>query len=207
MIKNRNKMHNKIHNKMHDNLNINKSILKETKTLKELDKFQKYILYFFIFSFFGWGMEKFYSYIVLGHFTQRGFLFGPICPIYGFGALILIVFLDKYKGKNLKLFFYAGIIFSFFEYLVSYFLDALFAMHWWDYTNDFMNLNGRISIFYSVAWGFIAIVFINYIYPLLKKKINIILSKTPYIVQKYLVIFLTLITAIDAIFSTINYLK
>ena len=191
-----------------DKISTNVKLKHEEKSsFKKLYKFEKYILYFFIFSFFGWTMEKIYSYIVLGHFTKRGFLFGPICPIYGFGALILIIFLAKYKGKNIKLFFYASIIFSFFEYLVSYFLDALFAMHWWDYTNDFMNLNGRISIFYSIAWGFIAIGFINYIYPLLKKKINILLSKTPYIVQKSLVIILPLITIIDTIFSIINYLK
>ena len=83
---------------------------------------------------------------------------------------MLITFLTKYKDNSIKLFIYSAIVFSIFEYLVSFILDALFAAHWWDYTNDFFNLNGRISIFYSFAWGIIAILFINHIYPFLKKK-------------------------------------
>src|SRR5699024_7994651 len=108
------------------------------------------------------------------HFTKRGFLFGPLCPIYGFGALILIMFFSTYKKHNLKLFFYAAIVFSVFEYLVSYGMEALFSLKWWDYTAEFMNLNGRISIFYSFAWGIIAILVINFIYPFFKKKVNLI---------------------------------
>ena len=146
---------------------------------KALNKYETYILYFFLFAFFGWLLETIYSIIVLGHFTKRGFLFGPICPIYGYGALILICFLGKYKKDGLKLFIYSAIIFSVFEYLASYILQVMFNSSWWDYTNDFFNLNGRIAIFYTFAWGFIAIIFIGHIYPYINKKINYIISKIP----------------------------
>ena len=92
-----------------------------------------------------------------------------------------------------------------FEYLVSFGLDALFAMHWWDYTQDFMNLNGRVSIFYTFAWGFIAIFFLNHIHPFFKKKINLLLSKIPYTVQSISLKMIFVIFIVDTILSCIRY--
>ena len=135
-------------------------ISKSKKKLK-LNRFQLFILYFFLFAFIGWLMETVYAIFTLGHFVKRGFLFGPICPIYGYGALMLIYFLGRYRKNNLKLFFYAAILFSAFEYVTSYVLDALFGMHWWDYSNDYFNLNGRITLSFSIAWGIIAILLLT----------------------------------------------
>ena len=174
---------------------------------KKLNKFQTYVLYFFLFAFLGWLMETIYSFIVLGHFTKRGFLYGPLCPLYGYGALILIIFLAKYKNNALKLFTYAAVVFSVFEYLTSYVLEVLFHSYWWDYTNDFFNLNGRISIFYSFAWGVIAIIFIGHIYPFFKKKLNIIVSKITYKVKACILNVIFSIFIIDTILSCIRYLN
>ena len=136
-------------------------------------------------------METLYAIYNLGYFTKRGFLYGPICPIYGFGALLLILFFAKYRKHNLKLFIYSAIVFSAFEYVVSYCLDALFS---------------RISIFYSFAWGIIAIIFINHVYPFFKKKINVILSKIPYNFQAAILYLLCSVWALDTVFSFIRYL-
>ena len=181
-------------------------VINAPKKKVKLNRVQIFILYFFIFAFLGWLMETFYAIYNLGYFTKRGFLYGPICPIYGFGALMLIAFLGQYRKNNLKLFLYAVVLFSAFEYVVSYGLDALFSMHWWDYTNEFFNLNGRISIFYSFAWGIIAIIFINHIYPFFKKRINLILSKIPYHIQICIVYFFIGIWLIDTVLSFIRYL-
>lgn len=179
---------------------------KSTKSKAKLNRIQMYILYFFIFALLGWCMESLYAIYNLGHFVKRGFLYGPICPIYGWGALMLIIFFSKYRKSNIKLFIYAGIIFSVFEYFVSYGLDAIFQMHWWDYTNDFFNLNGRISIFYSFAWGIIAILFVNHIFPFFKKKVNVLLAKIPYKAQiTTLYIFIITFLA-DTTISFIRYL-
>ena len=172
----------------------------------KLARWQTYILYFFIFAFMGWLMETIYALFSLGHFVKRGFLYGPICPIYGYGALMLILFLGKYKHKDLPLFIYAAIIFSTFDYIVSFGLDALFSMHWWDYTGEFMNLNGRISAFYSFAWGIIAILFINHIYPFLKKKLNLILSKIPYGLQSFILKIFSFTFILDTVASCVRYL-
>lgn len=180
--------------------------LKHKKRIR-LNKFESFVLYFFLFAFMGWLIETIYAVFTLGHFVKRGFLYGPICPIYGYGALMLISFLGKYRNKDLKLFVYAGVIFSAFEYVVSYCLDALFAMHWWDYTHEFLNLNGRISIFYSIAWGIIAILFINHVYPFFRKKINLILSKIPYIIQVATIRICSCVFIVDTIASCVRYLN
>ena len=155
--------------------------IKEILNIKttELNKYEKYALYFFLFAFLGWCLETIYCIIVLGHFTKRGFLFGPICPIYGYGALILIILLSKYKNNLFKLFTYSAVVFSTFEYVASYVLEVLFDSYWWEYKNDFWNLNGRIAIFYTLAWGFIAIIFIKLLFPFFKRTVDKLLAKIP----------------------------
>lgn len=185
-------------------INIKQS--KDCTNRKRLSRFQTLFMYFLIFAFIGWIIETLYSVYELGHFTKRGFLYGPLCPIYGWGALILIMFFTKYKRKSIKLFFYAAVIFSIFEYAVGYGMDALFAAKWWDYSNEFFNLNGRISIFYSFVWGIAAILFINHIYPFFRKKLNIILSKIPYKVQVYALYIFSAILLIDTVMSFIRQL-
>ena len=174
---------------------------------KKINKFQEYVIYFFIFAVFGWIMETIYSFIVLGHFTERGFLYGPLCPIYGYGALIMILFLSKYKKNPLKLFAYSIVIFSVLEYVVSYILEVLFNMYFWDYTYDSFNLNGRIAIFYSLAWGFITLLFNSYIYPFVKKTVIKITNKLPYKFIKFSIYIVFTIYLSDTILSCIRYLQ
>ncbi len=176
------------------------------KNKKRLPRIYLYFIYLLVFAIIGWLIETAYSFYSLGHFTKRGFLYGPLCPIYGWGAIILIMFFSTYKKKNFKLFVYAAIIFSLFEYLVSFGMEALFSLKWWDYTSEFMNLNGRVSIFYSFAWGIIAILVINFIYPFFKKKINLILSKIPYSIQVTAVYILFAAFVTDTVLSCVNYL-
>lgn len=173
---------------------------------KKLTDIQYIILYFFLYSFIGWLMETFYSLLVLGHFTNRGFLVGPICPIYGFGAILMILFISKYKKNSIKLFLASAFIFSAFEYVVGFALDAIFAAKWWDYTYDFFNLNGRISILYTIAWGFIGLLFINHIHPFFSKKIEKSLSAIPTYILKVLIYLMPIILIIDTIFSSLKYL-
>ena len=187
--------------------NENEKDIAEIKfTPPKMPRLYIYFLYFLIFAIIGWLLETSFSFYALGHFTKRGFLYGPLCPIYGWGAIILIMFFSTYRKHNIKLFIYSAIIFSIFEYFVSFILEASFSQNWWDYTNEFMNLNGRISIFYSFAWGIIAILFINLIYPFFKKKVNKILSKIPYRIQLVTVYMLVLTFLSDTVLSIIKYL-
>ena len=173
---------------------------------KKLSNIQYIILYFFIYAFLGWVMETIYSLMVLGHFTKRGFLFGPICPIYGFGAILMILFISKYKKNSVKLFIASAFIFSAFEYVVGFALDAIFAAKWWDYTYDFFNLNGRISILYTIAWGFAGLIFINHLHPFFSAKIaKLIKHVSPYILKIFIYLLPTILV-VDTIFSSLKYL-
>lgn len=96
-----------------------------SKKKVKLNRIQLLILYFFLFAFLGWVMETLYAIYNLGHFVKRGFLYGPICPIYGYGALMLIIFFNKYQKHNFKLFIYSAVVFSAFEYFVSYILQII----------------------------------------------------------------------------------
>jgi len=110
------------------------------KKEKTLSKFQILFIYFCIYAFIGWLLETLYVSSLQGHLVKRGFLFGPICPIYGFGAIMLITVLGKYKKETGKLFFSAIILFSIFEYLVSFTLEALYRKY-------------LVGLFYT-AWSF-----------------------------------------------------
>ena len=172
---------------------------------KILSKIQNLILYFFIFAFLGWVLETIYSFIVLGHFTKRGFLFGPLCPIYGFSAIIMILALNKYKNNIIKLFFYSIVIFSGFEYIAGFLLDAIFSIRLWDYTLDFLNLNGRISVFYSISWGIITIIFVKYMFQFTEKIVNFIINKISYTLKSILIYTLCCIYILDTLFSFIRW--
>lgn len=173
---------------------------------KQLTNRQKIILYFFVYSFIGWLIETIFALFVQQAFVKRGFLYGPICPIYGFGAVLLIMLLHKSKGKKKVEFFVSIIAFSVFEYLVSLVLEMVFHLRWWDYTNDFLNINGRISIGYSIAWGVIGLLFNEIIHPSIEKKIEDAKNSLSYRLQKTIVYIFPIITIIDFILSSIKYL-
>lgn len=187
-------------------------MIKETSLKKiernpdnKLTTFQSYLSYFFLFSIAGWVMEIIFCFIVLGHYNNRGFLYGPLCPIYGYGGLILLVFIQKLKKNPFKVAFSSMAMFTSLEYIFSYGTEALFKSELWNYTNDYMNVNGRIAIFYTLAWGIIALVFVYLLLPLLKKLITKISSKIPHTVQVILLGACTIILIIDIIFTFIKY--
>lgn len=164
------------------------------------------ILMFFIYAVIGWLLETGYAIYNFGHFVKRGFLYGPMCPIYGYGAVILISCIQKYKDNSIKLFLYSIVIFSIFEYIVGFALDALFAEKWWDYTNEFFNLNGRISIFYSFVWGIFAILFANHIHPFIEKITNKFLEKIPFLLQITGLYLIICIYFLDTVLSISRHL-
>ncbi|MDR0978878.1 MAG: putative ABC transporter permease [Lachnospiraceae bacterium] len=169
---------------------------------KKLTKFENFAMYFFIYSFLGWFFETLYAIYELGEYTNRGFLFGPLCPIYGYAALMLIMFLGKYKKNSFKLFLYSAIIFSAFEYIVSFGLEGLFRSHWWDYSNEFFNLNGRVSVFFTVVWGVAALLFLNHFHPYIKKFLRKrTFKKIPILIQKISIYLLITVYTVDSIAS------
>ena len=174
---------------------------------KSLTEFQKMIIFFVIYSFMGWVCEEIFALFYVHGFIKRGFLFGPICPIYGYAAIILIVLFSNYKNKPIKLFVITAILFSIFEYVVDFFLQSMFAARWWDYTGQFLNLNGRITLSFSVVWGIGSIIFLKFIHPFVKKIVGKILKKMPTTFGKVIANTFILLIFVDTFMSSIHYLE
>ena len=137
----------------------------------------RYVCLFMIYSFMGWVFESIYCTIKEGRWENRGFLFGPACPIYGTGALAISV-LDG-RMQSLGFVFQAWEIFliavlgsAVLEYLTSWTLEKLFHAIWWDYSNLPLNLHGRISFFTSMGFGAAGLLVVYVIAPYTEKMIS-----------------------------------
>ena len=133
----------------------------------------KIIWYVLIFSIIGLIIETLYGFITMGIIESRkGLILGPFCPIYGVGAAFLIVLLNEYKGKKIKLFFYGSLYGAIFEYICSYVLQIMYGSKFWDYSYMTYQINGRISLIYMFFWGILSIILIEYIITFLDKFIS-----------------------------------
>ncbi len=135
-----------------------------------MESLVKYILLFFFYSAAGWCLETTYCSIGEKRFVNRGFLTGPMCPIYGTAALVLIILIyNPYKDNPLAVFVLGIILCDIVEYVTSYIMEKLFSARWWDYTYEFMNIGGRICLKHTLYWGVISIIFVKTIHPAVEK--------------------------------------
>ena len=142
-----------------------------------MNKFLGYFLLFLIYSILGWIMESTLVSIKAKKFINRGFLIGPYCPIYGWGGLIITLYLTQYKNNILTVFFLSVVICSILEYLTSYFMEKIFKARWWDYSERKFNLNGRICGENAIAFGIVSIVVLYGLNPLIEKLLSNINEK------------------------------
>jgi len=129
--------------------------------------FYKLFWVFFIGCFAGVVIETIYCLIQNGHFESRvGLIYGPFNLVYGVGALLMHLFLYKYRNRSKWYAFLGGFIAgTIVEYLCSFVQEMLFGSTSWDYSDYFLNINGRVCLLYSVFWGFLGIAWIKWIYP------------------------------------------
>lgn len=156
-----------------------------------------YFLLFLIYSFIGWLIEVIGKLIEKHKFVNRGFLIGPICPIYGHGCILMILTLSRYKDNPLTLFIYAIFICSLLEYFTSYFMEKIFKARWWDYSTKRFNLNGRICAETMIPFGILGTLVICVINPIFEYLLNLFNFET----IKITAIVLLVIYLIDSIIS------
>ncbi len=128
-------------------------------------KISEVILLFFIYSVIGWLWETIYCSLKAKKFVYRGFLIGPYCPVYGFGVLLVLYFIEPYQNNLAFLYLYSSLLVTILEYLTSYILEKLFHASWWDYTDVPLNINGRVALPISLFWGFGCVLIIEVIQP------------------------------------------
>lgn len=129
-------------------------------------------LLFLVYSFLGWCMEMVVCYFATKKWVNRGFLVGPVCPIYGWGCLLIIVLLNRYMDDPLVLFVMAMLVCSLLEYFTSYLMEKLFKARWWDYTHKKYNINGRICLDNILAFGVLGLLMSYLINPFVVEMIN-----------------------------------
>lgn len=125
---------------------------------------ETHFIWFVLYSVAGWIWEVIVCSVPTKKFINRGFLNGPYCPIYGIGALVIILLLADIKNTVL-LFLVASVLSCALEYITSWAMEKIFHARWWDYSTDFMNINGRICLKGAVAFGALGIVLIKFIHP------------------------------------------
>lgn len=123
------------------------------------------IIYFSIYCFLGYLMESLYVSILQRKWISSGLFHGPFIPLYGFGAIILIL-LSPYVQNHFFLTFLVGsLCLTLLEYVSSLFIEKYFHTKCWDYSHHHLHYQGRICLLYSLIWGFLSVLFIFYIHP------------------------------------------
>lgn len=125
--------------------------------------FYELLWYFAIYSFLGWCMEVVFCTVRTGKLVNRGFLNGPVCPIYGFGMVIVLAVLGRFSDNVALLFFGGMALTSALELAGGWALKRFFHTTWWDYSDKPMNLGGYICLQFSLAWGLCVVLVVRFL--------------------------------------------
>ncbi len=159
----------------------------------------KLFVWFIMYSFMGWVYESIYCTIKNHHWENRGFLHGPIVPIYGVGALLasIVFFILPIEGLHdvnpLTIFIICFLGSIVLEYSTSWALEKLFHAYWWDYSNVILNINGRVCLPASIGFGLAGILVTKVLYPF----VNNITIGIPPMLMEFLALLFMLIFAMD----------
>ena len=132
------------------------------------------LAFFLIYSCLGWCVEVVYAAATTGQLVNRGFLNGPVCPIYGFGMILVLFFLTPLEDDLLLLYLGGVILPSALELVGGWALYKLYRTRWWDYTDKPFNIGGYVCLEFSLMWGVGAMVMVKVIHPTIAALVNII---------------------------------
>lgn len=156
------------------------------------------VAYFIIYSVVGFIIETIFGILTKGVLESRkSFLYGPFCSIYGLGAVLMILPLQRFKKNNYTLFAAGFVIGSIIEYLVSLIGELIFHIKWWDYSDQILNLNGRICVLFSLFWGLLAIYLMSDINKRVDKLIDFLKKKISMGILKTAVVLVSIFLAFD----------
>lgn len=174
-----------------------------------MEKFCLYFILFLIYSFMGWSIEVVNSLIHEKKFVNRGFMLGPYCPIYGYSAIIMVLYLEQYRDNFLTVFLLAVVVCSVVEYLVSYVMEKLFNARWWDYSNRKFNINGRVCLTNAFLFGILGVILVYFVNPLLYGLISKVNTKVLIIISVILLVLFVIdfITSMGVTYKLKNSMK
>lgn len=163
-----------------------------------------FLLYFFVYAFIGWMMEVGFNAVHSGHFINAGMLSGPWCPIYGFGACAVILFLSDIAQTNkLLLFFGSMLIASIIELITGFVLEKILHRKWWDYSDRRLNLGGYICLEYSLLWGMCCFVLYEAVHPLIRRLVEFLPARTAWVLL-FVLFFFFLVDVISMVATVLG---
>lgn len=161
------------------------------------------ILYFFVYGFLGWCTEVIFAAFKQHRFVNRGFLNGPICPIYGVGVTLVVACLEAFQSNLLLLYLSSVILVTILEGVTGWAMDKLFHNKWWDYSKLPLNIGGYVCLLFSLIWGVACVVIVYFIHPLIHQ----MLSWIPHVIGLVLIVILAAALIADIIVTSSAILK
>ena len=166
------------------------------------------IFFFFVYAFLGWCVEVAYAAITTRELVNRGFLNGPICPIYGCGMTVMIAVLGRFTMPSSDMAWYQNVLVAFFggmvittlvELVGGYILYKMFHTRWWDYSDFPFNIGGYICLEFCLLWGVGTLVVMRIVHPVVADLVDLI----PPLVGVILMCFLYAVYAVDVVATAI----
>ena len=158
---------------------------------------------FFIYAFLGWCTEVAFAAFKQHRFVNRGFLNGPICPVYGFGVVAVIHFLTPLRSNLILLYLGSTVLVTAIEWLTGFILEKVFHNKWWDYSNMPLNLNGYVCLLFSLIWGVFCVFIVDVFHPMIDK----LLSHIPFLVGIILICIFVIAGLADLCVTASGILK
>ena len=153
--------------------------------------------WFYIYSFLGWLWESFYVSVKEKKLVNRGFVAGPVCTIYGFGAVIVYLILKPISGNILLLYLGGVIVPTILEYVTAVLMENLFHTSWWDYSKNKYNFQGRICLGCSLGWGVFTVGLFRVLHPVVQEFTELYTRRT----GEVAVCVITVVYIVDFAFS------
>lgn len=166
---------------------------------------KKLFLWFTLYSFIGWVLEICFRSLLVGEIVFPGFLGIPICPIYGFVALLFIILLDRFRDKWYLVFIFGALISGVFEYITSFLLEFMFHAVWWDYSQHYMNINGRTCLDAMLMFGVLAVFLVKVLHPFIENITDKYLSSNVIIVIDIVLLIIILTSLFISVYRMLVF--
>lgn len=161
------------------------------------------IAWLYLYSFLGWLWETTYVSIKEKRLVNRGFVTGPVCTIYGIGAVSVYLILRTLKGNWILMYFGGMLVATVLEYVTAVIMERLFHTGWWDYSDKKFNFQGRICLGSSVAWGFFSLIMFVVLQPFVELIVNWFGMQT----GKVVLIVVTVIYIVDFTYAAMTAIQ
>lgn len=153
----------------------------------------QWVLFFFIYSFIGWVWECCFVSVRKRRWVNRGFMYGPMLPIYGFGALSVLISTIRVRDSIPLIFLFGMVGATLLEYVTGAVMERLFNVKYWDYSNQKFNLNGYICLTSSLGWGLFSVLLVKFVHVPIEGAV----LKIPTIIAEGIAFVLTVAAAVD----------